>query len=299
MEYKENYYQSDDGLRLYYREYGRGDRVVICLPGLTRNSKDFHDIALHLSANHRVICPDLRGRGQSARDPNWKNYNMVVYLSDVRQLMTVADIEQGVFLGTSLGGLIAMYLAYQCPKRLKAIIINDIGPDIDPVGHARILASAGKSDEVISWQDAADQCRMKYGVALPDMPKGFWANFARKTFRNDSNGVPVLDIDLKIGDAIRATAKVVRILGVLRSLRLLRTFRGVPIDPWDAFRAVHCPCLLLRGETSDILSEEIIDRMQAVKPDLVRATIPNRGHAPVLDEPESLSAIDAFINGLA
>jgi pimeloyl-ACP methyl ester carboxylesterase len=299
MEYTEHFYQSEDRLRLYYREYGRGHRTVVCLPGLTRNSKDFHEIALHLSSNHRVICPDLRGRGQSARDPRWKNYNLVVYLSDVRRLMTEANVDQAIFLGTSLGALISMNLAYQCPELFEAIIINDLGPELDPVGRARILASAGRSDEVHSWQEAAEQCRVKYGVAFPEMPGEFWIEFARKSYRDDANGVPELDIDRKIGDAIRFSMKMARILGVLKSFGLLHTVRGIPIDPWDAFRAIRVPCLVLRGETSDILSEEIIDRMQAVRPDLVRATIPRRGHAPLLYEPESLSAIDAFIDSLA
>ena len=299
MEYKEHYYQSKDGLRLYYREYGSGGQTVICLPGLTRNSKDFHEMALHLSSNYRVVCPDLRGRGQSARDPKWKNYNIIVYMSDVRRLLVEAKIEQAIYLGTSLGGLISMTMAYQQPERLKAIVLNDLGPEVDPVGYARILSSAGQQVEAKNWQEAAERCREKYGVAFPEMPEEFWNAFARKSYRESANGKPELDIDLKIGDAIRHTAKAARVLGILKSLRLLRTVRGVPLDPWVSFRAIIMPCLVLRGETSDILSEEIIDRMQAIKPDLVRVTIPERGHAPLLDEPESLSAIDAFIGGLA
>ena len=107
-----------------------------------------------------------------------------------------------------------------------------------------------------------------------------------------------MDIDPQIGEAIRFTAKVGKILGVLNKLKLVREVRGVPVDPWVAFRAVSMPCLVLRGATSDILSEEIIDRMQAIKPDLERATIPDRGHAPLLDEPDSLAAIDGFLSDL-
>lgn len=298
MEYQEHYYQSKDGLRLYYREYGSADQTVICLPGLTRNSKDFHEIALHLSSNYRLVCPDLRGRGQSARDPKWKNYNITVYLSDVRRLMVAAKIEQAIFLGTSLGGLIAMTMAYQRPALLKAIVLNDLGPEVDPVGYARILSSAGQQGEVKNWREAAEHCKEKYGLAFPEMSPEFWDAFARKSYREGASGKPEPDIDLKIGDAIRFSAKAARVLGILKSLRLLHKVRGVPLDPWDSFRAITMPCLVLRGATSDILSEEIIDRMQTVKPDLVRATIPGRGHAPLLDEPESMSAIDAFLGGL-
>jgi pimeloyl-ACP methyl ester carboxylesterase len=299
MEYQEQHYQSRDGLRLYYREYGGGNQTVICLPGLTRNSKDFHEIALHLSSNYRVVCPDLRGRGQSARDPKWKNYNITVYMSDVRRLMVEAKIAQAIFVGTSLGGLISMTMAYQRPELLKAIVLNDLGPEVDPVGYARVLSSAGQQVEAKNWQEAAEHCRKKYGLAFPEMPPEFWNAFAHKSYREGANGMPELDIDLKIGDAIRFTAKAARVLGILKSLRLLHKVRGVPLDPWVSFRAITMPCLVLRGETSDILSEEIIDRMQAVKPDLVRVTIPGRGHAPLLDEPESLSAIDTFLGGLA
>ena len=299
MNYKEHYYPAEDGLRLYYREYGSGDQAVICLPGLTRNSKDFHEIALHLSSDYRVICPDLRGRGQSARDPKWKNYNFTVYVSDVKRLMVEAKIEQAIFLGTSLGGLIAMSMTYQRPELLKAIVLNDLGPEADPVGYARILSSAGQQREVNNWQDAAEHCREKYGLAFPKMSPEFWNDFAHKSFREGANGTPELDIDPKIGDAIRFSAKAAKVLGVLKKLRLLHTVRGVPLDPWDSFRTLTMPCLVLRGAISDILSEEIIDRMQAIKPDLVRVTIPERGHAPLLDEPESISAIDAFLGGLA
>ena len=299
MEFEEHYFQSEDGLQLYYREYGAGEQTVICLPGLTRNSRDFHDMALHLAPHYRVICPDLRGRGQSARDPKWKNYNVGVYTQDVKRLMAEAQIAQAIFLGTSLGGLVSMILAYQSPEKLRAVILNDLGPEVDPVGRKRILASAGKQNgEVKSWPEAMEQCKEKYGVAFPEMSAGFWENFARKSYREGANGVPQLDIDPKIGDAIRFTTKAAKVLGFLKKLNLLREVKGVPIDPWDAFRAISMPCLVLRGATSDILSEEIIDRMQAVKPDLQRATIPERGHAPVLDEPASLTAIDAFLAGL-
>ena len=299
MEFEEHFYRSEDGLQLYYREYGAGEQTVICLPGLTRNSKDFQDMAPHLAADFRVICPDLRGRGQSARDPNWKNYNVGVYAQDVRQLMEAAQLDQAIFLGTSLGGLVSMILAYQSPEKLKAVILNDLGPEVDPSGYQRILASAGKqSAEVKSWAEAIAQCKEKYGVAFPEMPAEFWDDFARKSYRKGADGMPELDIDPKIGDAIRFTARAGKILGVLNKLKLLREVRGVPIDPWVAFRAISMPCLVIRGEDSDILSEEIIDRMQAVKPDLQRATIPERGHAPVLNEPASLAAIDGFLAGL-
>lgn len=296
MEYQERHFRSDDGLNLYYRDYGSGEQSIICLPGLTRNSKDFRDIAPRLASKYRVVCPDLRGRGKSDHDPNWKNYNVGVYTQDVRTLMASAGVGKAIFLGTSLGGLVTMILAYQSPDLLEAAILNDLGPEVDPAGVRRILASAGAPQENIEgWSQAVKHCKEKYGVAFPGMPDSFWEDFARKTFREAANGGPEVDIDPKIRDAIRFSARAGKILGLLNKLKLVREVRGVPVDPWMAFRAMRCPCLVLRGATSDILSEEIIDRMQAVKPDLVRATIPNRGHAPTLDEPASLAAIDGFL----
>ncbi len=298
MNYTESRYVSHDKLSLYYREYGQGKQTVVCLPGLTRNSKDFHEIATHLAANYRVLCPDLRGRGQSARDPKWKNYNPGTYVKDVWKLLDELGIKTAIILGTSLGGLMAMIMAEQKPARINAIILNDIGPQIDPVGYARILAYAGRNKPVNSWAEAAQQCSDTYGVAIPDMPMSFWSEYVQRSFTENERGQPVSDADPNIGEAIRKSVTAVRWLTRLRKWGLLRKIRGVMIDPWDSFHAVSMPCLVIRGALSDILSEEIVDKMVAVKPDLKRVSIPNRGHVPLLDEPESLQAIDSFLAGL-
>lgn len=298
MNYTESRYTSHDQLSLYYREYGQGEQTVVCLPGLTRNSKDFHDIATHLASNYRVLCPDLRGRGRSDRDPKWKNYHPGTYVKDVWKLLDELGVDTAIILGTSLGGLMAMIMAEQKPGRIKAIILNDIGPEIDPVGYARILAYAGRNKPVNSWEDAAQQCSDTYGVAIPGMPMSFWQEYVHRSFSEDASGKPVPDADPNIGEAIRNSVKAVRWLTRLRRWGLLRKIGGVMIDPWDSFRAVSMPALVIRGALSDILSEEIVDKMAAVKPDLERVSIPNRGHVPLLDEPESLQAIDAFLAGL-
>lgn len=298
MDFTEHHYQSHDKLSLYYRSYGSGKDVVVCLPGLTRNSKDFHELAIHLALRYRVLCLDLRGRGQSDRDRKWRHYHPGTYVRDTWKLMDQLGIASFIIIGTSLGGMMAMIMASQQPERLKAIVLNDIGPEVDPAGYARILPSIGRQDEVKNWQEAAQQCRETYSPALPDMPLEFWNAFARKSYREGEGGTPELDRDPNIGQAIRKSAWAGRVLVKLRKLRIMHRIAGVPIDPWDAFRAVSMPCLVLRGETSDILSEEIVDRMATVKPDLKRATIPKRGHAPLLDEPASLSAIDAFLEHL-
>ena len=298
MNYTEHRYTSHDHLSLYYREYGQGEQTIICLPGLTRNSKDFHEIATHLAGHYRVLCLDLRGRGQSDRDPKWKNYHPGTYVKDTWKLLDERGIDSIIILGTSLGGLMAMIMAEQQPERVEAIVLNDIGPAIDPVGYARILAYAGRSKPVATWEDAAQQCRETYAVAIPDQPMTFWQEYAQQSFSADKNGLPVTDADPNIGEAIRNSVNLTKWLVRFRKWGILKKVAGVMIDPWDSFRAVSMPCLVIRGGISDILSEEIIDDMQAIKPDLMRATIPIRGHVPLLDETESLQAIDTFLAGL-
>lgn len=298
MNYSEHRYSSKDGLSLYYREYGSGDNVIICLPGLTRNSKDFHDLATRLATNYRVLCLDLRGRGQSEHDPKWRHYHPGTYARDVWTLIDRLAIRKFIIIGTSLGGMIAMVMSSQQAERITGVVMNDIGPEIDPVGYTRILGYAGIKSDINNWQDAADRAKFISGRAVPDMPDDFWQEFAQKTYRENSEGIPELDMDPNIGEAIRKGVKPARMLAKIRKTELLKKFAGMFIDPWDSFRTMSMPTLVLRGEISDILSDDILNRMTAVKPDLQRALIPNRGHAPMLDEPESLAAIDTFLGGL-
>ncbi|MDH3903486.1 MAG: alpha/beta hydrolase [Xanthomonadales bacterium] len=285
MGFTEHHYPTQDGLSLYYRCYGSGDEVVICLPGLTRNSKDFHEIATHLSTRYRVLSLDIRGRGQSEWDTDWRNYHPATYINDTWSLLDQLEISNFIMIGTSLGGLLSMIMAYQQPKRVRAVILNDAGPEADPAGYTRILASFDQQTVVNDWQEAIRQCKRTYEAALPDMPMDFWSEFVRKNHREGEDGQPELDIDPKIGEAIRKGD--------------LSRIAGIQVDPWAAFNAVTMPCLVLRGELSDILSPEIVERMTLVKPDLINAVIPDRGHAPLLNEPESLLAVDTFLQRLS
>ena len=297
MSFSEHRYTSDDGLSLYYRDYGSKDSrdTVLCLPGLTRNSRDFHELAQHLAGRYRVVCADPRGRGMSDRDPEWRNYTIATYMPDLNRLMDVAGVNRAIFLGTSMGGLMSMTMAYQRPERVKAIVLNDIGPEADPAGVKRILRYVGRRAPVDSWDEAVTQLRNTYGIALPGRPRAFWEERVRLTYREGADGLPELDMDQKIGDAIRRSVRIGVFLKLLRALRLVKQVQGIPIDAWDAFRAIKVPCMVMRGELSDILSEEIVERMQAVKPDLHVVTIPGIGHLPYIEAPEMLGAIDTFL----
>ncbi|HEX9207787.1 MAG TPA: alpha/beta hydrolase [Steroidobacteraceae bacterium] len=276
----ERYYASADGLRLYYRDYAAGEAgrlPVLCLPGLTRNSRDFDHVARRIQSRRRVLCADLRGRGRSQHDPHWQNYQPVTYLQDIGRLLADAGVERVVMFGTSLGGILSMLLAATQPRLVAAVILNDIGPEVDPAGLARIASYVGRHAPARNWDEAIAIVRATYEIALPGLTDEQWADYARRTY-TEVDGVPRLDVDPNIGEAVRAAPAA-----------------AAP-DLWPVFAALRpIPALALRGATSDILSRATFDRMQAEKPDLVRVEVPNRGHVPQLDEPEAVAAIDAFL----
>ena len=275
---------SGDGLRLYARVYETrhgAARTVVCLPGLTRNSRDFESLAQHLAPRYRLICPDLRGRGHSAWDPAWQNYQPAAYLADLAALFTSLSVTRLAVVGTSLGGLLAVLLPSMLPGVVSGTILNDIGPEIDPIGAERIRGYVGRLPPVRSWEEAVAQLKTVFGTAWPGVSEPTWHRLARRSFREDERGIPRLDVDPKVGDAMRAAPSTAP-------------------DLWPVFRSLgSLPVLAIRGALSDILSTSTFARMQREKPDLAALSVPNRGHVPLLDEPECLAAIDAFLAGLS
>lgn len=273
------YYESQDGLTLYYRDFGSGKpgTPIICLPGLTRNSRDFEDLALYLGERRRVLTPDLRGRGFSEHDPEWRNYHPGTYVQDTWTLLDQLGIDDIIVIGTSLGGLCAMAMSAQQPQRISGVVMNDIGPEINPAGIERVQAYTGRVPDVGSWAEAAAQTREIYGDWLPGLSDEDWQKMAWRAYREDDDGIPRLDIDNNIGEAVRK-------LGPQKG------------DPWALFDSLKdTPVLLLWGVMSDILTRDIIDKMQARKPDMQVAAVEHRGHVPLLDEKECIEAIDAFL----
>lgn len=282
--FNERRWQSRDGLTLYARDYpaaGSEDRLpVICLHGLTRNSKDFEEIApIIASWGRRVIVADVRGRGQSDHDPNPKNYKPPIYARDVVEMMAALGIDRAVFLGTSMGGLITMTLMAIRPGAIAAAILNDVGPAVAPEGIARILSYAGKKAAINDWNDAANYVRNTQGIAFPDFEDEDWHRFAQRTFRQGPAG-PELDYDPAIASPLSKPPS--------------------RLAPWIAgflFRrlARKRPTLLIRGGISDLISSDIADRMQLQAPGMKRVDVPNVGHAPMLSEPVAVDAIDKFL----
>jgi pimeloyl-ACP methyl ester carboxylesterase len=284
--FREQRWISADGLELYARIYeasGAGTRAasgaltVLCLPGLTRNSRDFEALAPYLADRYRVVCPDLRGRGFSARDPYWQNYHPGTYLGDIAQLMTTLRFERVAIIGTSLGGILGMALGANAPERIAGIVLNDVGPEVDTEGIARVKNYVGKLPPVRTWDEAIAQLRAVYEGAWPGLSGETWSMLARRSYRADESGTPVLDFDPAVGDALRAAP-------------------AAPDGLWAIYAQLKSiPMLAIHGALSDILSTGTLERMQREKPDLERVTIRNRGHVPLLDEPDAVAAIDRFL----
>ena len=276
----EYWFESHDGLRLFSRVYAgpRADApVVVCLHGLMRNSRDFEDLAPHLAARYRVVVPDVRGRGLSARDPNFGNYQIPIYLADLLLLCAGLGVRRAYIIGTSMGGLMAMVLAVTQPQLVAGIVLNDVGAEVDPQGLERIRGYAGKSPPVRSWEQAVAQVRSIYGTAWPGLSEERWERIARLSYRANAHGEPEADADPLISEPLRDTSVAAPNLWPL----------------WGALAKV--PILVIRGAHSDILSPATLARMLVVKPDLKVLEVANRGHAPLLDEPECLAAIDEFL----
>ena len=283
--YSERRWTSSDGLSLFARDYPGADGAaklpVIAIHGLTRNSADFDAIApLIARGGRRVLALDVRGRGRSDRATDPMTYQPPVYAKDVLGLMEVAGIERAVFLGTSMGGLITMAITALKSRVVAAAILNDIGPQVSPEGLARIAAHSGQPVDTPTWAAAAAYAKRINEVALPHYTDADWDAFARRVFRDGTEGSPVLDYDPDIAVPIRAAgAKAL-----------------VPnLWPWFRRLARKRPTLLIRGGTSDLLGADIAARMQKAAPEMRYAEIPGIGHAPMLDEPESKAAIFEFL----
>jgi len=284
--FSERRWGAPDGLTLFARDYaadGAAVRLpVVCLHGLTRNSKDFEDIAPRIAGRgRRVIVPDVRGRGQSGRDPNPANYNPKVYARDVAGLLDSLDIPRAIFLGTSMGGIITMTLAAIRPKLVAASILNDVGPEIAPEGVTRILSYAGKGASIQSWGDAADYLRRTNGPALPAFKDADWDRLARRTFGEGPDG-PELDYDPAISGVLSMPGRLTKFIARLLFRRLAR----------------KRPTLLLRGELSDLITADIAARMVKAAPSMEVVVVPGVGHAPMLDEPVAVDAIERFLRTL-
>lgn len=276
---------ADKRLRLYARDYGGPGVPVLCMHGLTRNSADFADLARHLSPRYRVIVPDVRGRGKSAWDDQPANYLPPVYVQDMFGLLAELGIARAVLIGTSMGGLMAMIMAALGPQMVAGMVLNDVGPELDPAGLKRIASYTGKGKPVATWADAAAAARAINEVAFPHYGDDDWMAFARRLFI-EKDGAPVLAYDPAIANAF-APAKEAT------------DPPAPPADLWPLWdKIADIPVLSIRGELSDLLNPDTVAQMQARHRGMTAVTVPGVGHAPMLDEPAALAAIDAFLTDM-
>jgi pimeloyl-ACP methyl ester carboxylesterase len=269
-------FTTSDGLSLAWSEEGSGT-PLLCLPGLTRNGEDFDDLAVALGGRHRLIRLTLRGRGASDRDPNFLNYNVAVEARDVLEFLDHLGLGKAVIVGTSRGGLIAMVLAATARERLAGVLLNDIGPEIAPEGLATIMTYLGVAPKARTYAEAAAGLKARMGAEFPGLPDEKWLVCARRWFGEGPVGL-VLNYDARLRDAVEALSA------------------QPAADLWPLFDAMApVPVAVLRGANSTLLSAETVARMRSRRPDLIAIEVPDRGHVPFLDEPESLAALDALL----
>ncbi|MGB5485576.1 alpha/beta fold hydrolase [Parasphingorhabdus sp.] len=281
MKYADHVYRSADGrLDLYARVYGTDGPPLLLMHGLTRNSADFEALAGHLAGTYQLIVPDQRGRGQSGYDPDPNNYTPAIYVQDMFALIDGLKLEKLGLIGTSLGGLMAMMMAAISPQRFSCVILNDIGPAVEASGLNRIQSYVGPRAPFDSWQQAADQCRDVHGDAMAGFEARDWLIFAQRTCTERPDGKICFAYDPAIADGLSGEAG-----------------SAVPPDLWTIWdRLSALPTLIIRGALSDILSPATVAEMKRRHPDHFSAVeIAGRGHAPMLDEPDALAAIDGFL----
>lgn len=278
--YEDKYWWSQDNLRLHYRDYAGGaDRPpIICLPGLTRNARDFESVAERLAGEWRVIVVELRGRGESAYSKDPMTYVPLVYLQDLLKLIDELELSRFVGVGTSLGGIMLMLMAATRRGCLAGALLNDIGPDIAEAGLDRIRQNVGTGSTHPTWVHAARAVSEVQGVIYPDYRLPDWLKIAKRLYRLTGQGRIVPDYDQRIAEPFRAPGGT------------------VGVDLWPAFEALgDIPLTLVRGELSDLLTEETARAMQARLPQLDLVRVPRTGHAPTLEEPEAVAALDRLL----
>lgn len=281
-DWADHYWWSGDGVRLHARIYAGPDGSerappILCMPGLARNVRDFEALAPHLAKRRKVIVVEFRGRGESAYAKDPMTYVPLTYVQDVVALLDDLGIDRFAAIGTSLGGLVAMLLAATLPGRLAGVVLNDVGPELEKAGLERIRDYIGAGGSQPTWIHAARAFAELNGAIYPDYGIHDWLRLTKRTHRLTPEGRIVTDYDKQIAAPLRVPGG------------------EAGVDLWPAYRSLGAmPVLILRGERSDILARPAAERMAAELPHAHLVEVPGVGHAPTLDEPEAIAAIDAW-----
>jgi len=283
-QYEDKYWWSNDGLRLHYRDYvadaEHADRPpLLCLPGLTRNARDFANLAERYAGQWRVICPEMRGRAESAYSKDPMTYVPLTYVQDIERLLTDLNLQRFVAIGTSLGGILTMLMAATRADRLAGALLNDIGPDIEEEGLERIRTYVGTGNAYPTWVHAARAVAEGSADIYPDYKMEDWLAMAKRLYRLNSSGRIVLDYDLRISEPLKVPGN------------------EAGFDMWPLMAAFrNKPTLIVRGELSDLFSDKTAKRMQKDIGDMAEiVTVPRVGHAPTLDEAEAAAGMERLL----
>lgn len=296
--YENRYWSSRDGLKLHFRDYpaapveagavegsaiGESRPPILCLHGLTRNARDFDVLAPRLAAaGWRVLCPDMRGRGDSEYARDAHTYTPVRYCDDVLALLEQEGIERFVAIGTSLGGLMTMGLATVIPERIAGAVLNDVGPVLDPAGLERIKGYVGSGRSFPTWVHAARGLETTHERAYPGQPLDFWIGMAKRVMVVNASGRIAFDYDMKVAEPFKDFDPATQ------------------PDLWPAWEALaQHPVTVVRGALSDLLDAATLDEMVRRARSAEAVTLPGIGHAPTLDEPESVAAIERLLARVA
>ncbi|WP_170761542.1 alpha/beta fold hydrolase [Ruegeria lacuscaerulensis] len=273
------FFTTSDNRNIYFEDTETGV-PVLCLAGLTRNSRDFSFLTPHVTGL-RLITMDYRGRGKSDYDPDYLNYNVLRESQDAIELLDHLGLDRVVVLGTSRGGLIAMALAGSHPERLSGVILNDVGPVVEPAGIAKIMDYVGKQPVSKTYDDAAKALQHLMEPQFPGVTLDRWRQQAEIQYDQTAEG-----LTLRYDPALRTSL-------------LEQAAVGSATDLWAFFEALRdIPTGAIRGENSDILGKETLIEMHNRHPGLMSAEVPDRGHVPFLDEPQSLDLIRKVLDAV-
>ena len=277
--YQDYFWESEDGLKLHCRDYpSQSDATpVICVPGLTRNARDFAHLGDFLKGERRILMVNLRGRGDSEYAKDSATYKPRTYVADIIRLMDELELPKAIFIGTSLGGIVTMVMAAAHPTRVAGALLNDIGPEINAAGLERIGNSVGHGRNFDTWAHAARDLAADSSDIFPDFTLNDWIAFAKKLYRMNSSGRIKLDYDMKIAEPFDSKG-------------------GGSGALWKALESLEAvPTTILRGELSDLFTEETARQMLEKLDEGEFVSVPRVGHAPTLEEPASLDAITRLL----